>query len=839
MKVRFLVFLVFFLCFLGAVKSQITVDLQGSSIDADPFTIGVNQVTTLHVVILNNGPNAIPTGAAQVTVSMNTSIIQWVTPIVPTGGCGVFTLVDPPSPTATTGTLIFKNTGGSMPVRADCEIMLQIRGAAIGTSFLNLASSISPLSTNVSDINGNNQSATGQIYVVANPPAAAPVIGTQPQAQSICVGNSATFSVSATGDGTLSYQWQKDGVNIPNATSSSYTVSSATTGSAGGYSVVVSSTNGTSTTSGTAQLTINTGPTITTQPFSLNMCSGNSAVFSVAASNATSYQWRKNGSNITGAVGAIYVINPVNATDAATYDVVVNGACGSTTSNPATLIISSQPIITTQPASLTVCVNQSVAFSVTASGGSNTYQWRKNGVAIAGATSSTYILGPAALNDVGSYDVVVTGSCTTPTISSVAMLTVNSAPSITTQPVSTSVCTSSSASFSVAATGTNLTFQWRKNGVNIAGAVNQSYSIPSVQSTDAASYDVVVSGGSGLCATSFTSNAATLTLKAAPIASASPVNICSGSAFSITPTSSISGTQYAWTYSLSSGASITGASSQSVLTSPPLSQTLTNTASTSGTITYTVTPSANGCDGSTFTFAVTVSGKGSPVISNCPSNITVAQLNNCRTPVSWTEPTATNVNNGCVTGGAITWTKSHVPGSTFPLGATTVTYVASNGVAADTCRFTVTVNGTSPLYDLTVSQVIDNLQLNIGDSLTELIAIRNIGTGSTQGVFNFTVTNYTAATGLQMVLINTPTVNLFGSTYNLNTADFDYNFNSVIHSFASKAGVIMGPATIKLIAFKLKRVAGGVGSVTNTITVTDGCEERLNNNTIANTITKL
>lgn len=83
----------------------------------------------------------------------------------------------------------------------------------------------------------------------------APTITVQPVSQSVSSGTAVTFSVTATGDGTLSYQWYKDSTAISGATSASYAISSATSSSAGTYYVVVTNSGG-STTSSSATLTI-------------------------------------------------------------------------------------------------------------------------------------------------------------------------------------------------------------------------------------------------------------------------------------------------------------------------------------------------------------------------------------------------------------------------------------------------------------------------------------------------------------------------------------------------------------------------------------------------------
>ena len=79
-----------------------------------------------------------------------------------------------------------------------------------------------------------------------------------------------------------------------------------------------------------------------------------------------------------------------------------------------------------------------------------------------------------------------------------------------------------------------------------------------------------------------------------------------------------------------------------------------------------------------------------PVIIDCPTNIVQANdAGNCGAVVSWTEPTATD---NCTASGSLVWTKSHLPGSVFTVGTTTVFYTVEDASGNDaTCSFTVTV----------------------------------------------------------------------------------------------------------------------------------------------------
>jgi hypothetical protein len=81
------------------------------------------------------------------------------------------------------------------------------------------------------------------------------------------------------------------------------------------------------------------------------------------------------------------------------------------------------------------------------------YQWRKGGVNIGGATGSSYTIPVTVAADVGSYDVVVSGTCTPSVTSAAATLIINALPVITSQPVaSQAVCEGSPATFTVTAT---------------------------------------------------------------------------------------------------------------------------------------------------------------------------------------------------------------------------------------------------------------------------------------------------------------------------------------------------------------------------------------------------
>src|SRR5436853_575928 len=216
------------------------------------------------------------------------------------------------------------------------------------------------------------------------------------------------------------------------------------------------------------------------------------------------------------------------------------------------------PSIGTEPTSQTVTAGQPASFSVTATGTAPlTYQWKKNNVAISGATSSAYTTAATISSDNGAQFTVVVSNAAGSATSSAAMLTVSAAavaPSITMQPLSQTVTAGQPASFSVTAAGTApLSYQWNKNGAAISGATSSTYATAATTSSDnGAQFTVDVSNTAG----SVTSAGATLTVNAA----SSPLQVTitqlpgGAMASSYNAALSASGGSSPYTWSLLSGA---------------------------------------------------------------------------------------------------------------------------------------------------------------------------------------------------------------------------------------------------------------------------------------------
>jgi hypothetical protein len=336
--------------------------------------------------------------------------------------------------------------------------------------------------------------------------AQAPSIIAQPPSQSSAVGGTIQFTVSATGGGTLVYQWRKNSTNLANgtfsgratvsgATTTAMTLAGVTTNDQANYTCYITNSSGSITTA-VASLDIIVAPAITTEPKSVVTNVGATVSFSVIASGTAplSYQWYDNDSPISGATLNAYTISGVFTSDAGTYNVRVSNGAGSTTSSNAVLAVGNPPVLTLQPTSLIITEGQTASFSASASGDQPMYYfWRKNGTAISGATNTNYTIASALPSDAATYSFVASNPVGM-AVSTGAVLTVYYPPAITVQPASQTVGVESNFTVSVTANGNPaLAYQWRTNGTAIPGATDSSYTVTGAQTNNSGNYDVIVS----------------------------------------------------------------------------------------------------------------------------------------------------------------------------------------------------------------------------------------------------------------------------------------------------------------------------------------------------------
>ncbi len=546
-----------------------------------------------------------------------------------------------------------------------------------------------------------------------------PSIATQPANQTVNVGQTATFTVVATGAPPLSYQWQKNQVNIAGATSASYTTPATTSADNGTTFRVIVTNPVTSVTSNAATLMVNTGPSITTQPANQTVNVGQTATFTVVATGAPplSYQWQKNQVNIAGATSASYTTPATTSADnGASFRVIVTNPVTSVTSNGATLTVNTGPSITTQPANQTVNVGQTATFTVVATGAPPlSYQWQKNQVNIAGATSASYTTPATTSADNGtSFRVIVTNPVTSVT-SNGATLTVNTGPSITTQPANQTVNVGQTATFTVVATGAPpLSYQWQKNQVNIAGATSASYTTPATTSADnGTSFQVIVTNP----ITSVTSNGATLTVNTGPSITTQPanqtVNVGQTATFTVVATGAPP-LSYQWQ---KNQVNIPGATSASYTTPATTSadngtsfrvivtNPITSVTSNGATLTVNTGPSittqpANQTVNVGQTATFTVVATGAPPLSYQwqKNQVNIAGA----TSASYTTPATTSADNGTsfrvIVTNPVTSVTSNGATLTVNTGPSITTQPANQTVnVGQTATFTVAATGAPPL----------------------------------------------------------------------------------------------------------------------------------------------
>ena len=354
---------------------------------------------------------------------------------------------------------------------------------------------------NLKGINANNVGnyfvVITNIYIsVTSSPASlvmVPAIIQQPQGTAVQAGDAAVFSVVAADSDLLSYQWYFNGNPIGGATGTNLVVSPVGDAQAGSYFVVVASTSG-SVTSSVVQLT--ELPFLVQQPQNTTVAPGSQASFSVVVGGTPplGYQWYFNSNAISGQTATNLSLVNAGVTNVGAYFVIVTNYGGSVTSSIATLSL--LPNITQQPQSQSVTQFNNATFSVAATAQTSLgYQWYFSNSPLSWQTNASLNLTNITTGNAGNYFVVVSAASGSVT-SSVATLTVLTAPSIVQQPQSLNVVKGSNGTFIVSASGTtNLVYQWWM----VSGTQSNATAVPVVINGFVLGANVT-SGGAGYLA---------------------------------------------------------------------------------------------------------------------------------------------------------------------------------------------------------------------------------------------------------------------------------------------------------------------------------------------------
>lgn len=186
--------------------------------------------------------------------------------------------------------------------------------------------------------------ATDLLLATLTTSVAQPVILTEPQSRTNVVGTEATFSVEATNSAPLACQWQKfvspNWPDLADRTNATLVLTNVQTSDAGDYCVVVTNLGG-AVTSAVATLTVWVPPAIVLQPKDQAVAAGNPASFRVTATGSSpfSYQWLRDGAELTDATNAFLRFTQAELNDVGAYAVRVTNLAGAVTSRVAQLSV--------------------------------------------------------------------------------------------------------------------------------------------------------------------------------------------------------------------------------------------------------------------------------------------------------------------------------------------------------------------------------------------------------------------------------------------------------------------------------------------------------------------
>ncbi len=435
------------------------------------------------------------------------------------------------------------------------------------------------MQANVSCGNCVSNNASPYYFQITNPCTGITAVTTQPQSQTVCSGTSATFTVAGNGTPPLSYFWINGSGSVVGNNST------LVTSTAGSYHCnITNCSSAYGQTSNTATLTVTPIPPAPTSIDNTtpNVCSSSTATVDLGGLGQNPSYSPYNGQWVwyTGSCGGTQVGTGtdyyVNISQAGTYTYYLraenscgHSTCASTTVT-VTLSVNASVNITANP-SVPICAGTAVTFTATVQNGGTlpSYQWKKNGNDISGATNSTYTSTTLANGDIITCVLSSNATCVidSPVSSNAITMTVNSLPTVSISASGNPICTG--ASTTLTASGAS-TYSW-SNGLGTANPVTV---------TPASTTTYTVTGTTAGCNGTASNTVMVNATPASPSVTATVTYCQNATASQLTAT----GSNLLW-YSTATGG--TGSS-----TAP------TPTTTSAGTVSYYVSQTVNTCESS-------------------------------------------------------------------------------------------------------------------------------------------------------------------------------------------------------------------------------------------------
>ncbi len=308
-----------------------------------------------------------------------------------------------------------------------------------------------------------------------------PTVNISPAATVIDIGQSQLFTSNVTG-GTLplAYQWYLNGTAVSGAVSPSWAFTPSSTGP---YNVYVNVTDnvGVRVKSNTASITVNPIPSVNIFPSSTILDAGQSTQFLSAIAGGSLpyyYQWYLNNAPVSGATDPSWAFSPPSTGSYIVHVNITDGVGVKAKSNVATVTVNPAPSVYISPTSAIIDLGQSKQFNSTVTGGTLpfTYQWYLNGVAVNGATNSTWIFGPSSSGSFSIY-MNVTDTVGFTAKSNTATVTVNPALFVNVAPMTAVLFVGQSQLFTATVTGGTpaYNYQWYRNATLVSGATGSTW----------------------------------------------------------------------------------------------------------------------------------------------------------------------------------------------------------------------------------------------------------------------------------------------------------------------------------------------------------------------------